>query len=85
MAYDTGCIGPAGAAIPALPLPAAQTTTEPDRPTFIGHYGLEPDAGPALLFKRTACVDYSVAKGGLMTVYRFEGEAILAAKRFVAV
>ena len=83
--YDDAYIGPAGAVIPALALPAAQTTPEPDRPTFIGHYWLEPDGGPALLSHRVACVDYSVAKGGLMTAYRFEGEEALTPDHFVAV
>lgn len=31
------------------------------------------------------CVDYSVAKGGPLVAYRFDGEPTLAAEKFVAI
>lgn len=83
--FDRAYIGPAGASIPALKLPAGAAVPEPDRPTFIGHYWLDSSPTPALLSEKVACVDYSVAKGGPMTAYRFQGEATLTPKNFVAV
>ena len=57
--------------------------TEP--PTFIGHYWLPP-ARPEPLAPNVACVDYSVAKdGGMLTAYRWDGEAVLDAGKFVSV
>lgn len=35
--------------------------------------------------RRVACLDYSVAKGGLLAAYRFDGETELSAAKFVAV
>ena len=53
-------------------------------PVFIGHYWLR-DRKPAPLTDNVACLDYSVAKDGLMTAYRFQGERTLCATRFVTV
>ncbi len=83
--YATACIGPVGAAIPALRLPDVAALPRPDRPTFVGHYWLDPQGGPALLSDRVACVDYSVAKGGLMTAYRFDAETVLTKEHLVTV
>ena len=83
--YADAYIGPPGMEIPDLSIPASERIPEPDGPTFIGHYWLDPESGPALLSDRVACVDYSVANGGLMTAYRFEGETVLAPEHFVAV
>jgi hypothetical protein len=35
--------------------------------------------------RRVACVDYSVAKGGPLAAYRFDGDAELSASKFIAV
>jgi hypothetical protein len=78
-------IGPDDVDIPDSPLPAAATIPEPDRPTFIGHYWLSPARPPEPLSRRVACVDYSVAKGGPLAAYRFDGEVELSAKKFLAV
>jgi hypothetical protein len=40
---------------------------------------------PAPLSPRVACVDYSVARGGPLTAYRFDGESELMAEKFVTV
>jgi hypothetical protein len=72
--------------MPDLPIPTAETIPEPDRPTFIGHYWLDPKEGLAPRTSMVACVDYSVAKqDGLLVAYRFDGEPELTAQKFVAV
>jgi len=71
--------------MPDLPISDAETITEPDRPTFIGHYWLDPSEALAPLTERVACVDYSVAKGGPLVAYRFDGEHVLSDENFVAV
>ncbi|MCA9047642.1 MAG: metallophosphoesterase [Planctomycetaceae bacterium] len=53
-------------------------------PVFIGHYWL-PSAIPSPLKPNVACLDYSVARGGLLCAYRFDGERTLSADRFVTV
>lgn len=83
--YRSAYIGPLGVEMPDLPIPAAQTIPEPDRTTFIGHYWLDPREALAPLTSRVACVDYSVAKGGPLVAYRFDGEAELDAEKFVGV
>ena len=84
--YRSAHIGPPGAEIPDLPIPTSETIPEPDRPTFIGHYWLDPKEGLAPRTSMVACVDYSAAKqDGLLVAYRFDGEPELTACRFVAV
>lgn len=53
-------------------------------PVFVGHYWL-PDATPAPLRHNVACLDYSVARHGFLTAYRFDGESRLSRDRFVQV
>ena len=81
--YCDAYIGPP-ADIPEVSLDT-KAVPAPDRPTFIGHYWLPFDRAPAPLAHQVACVDYSVAKGGPLVVYRFDGEAVLSAEKFVAV
>lgn len=84
--YAQAYIGPSGASIPDLPLPSnASSLPPPDRPTFIGHYWLEPEAGRTLLGDRVVCVDHSVARGGKLAAYRFDGETAFNPERFIAV
>jgi len=83
--YRSAYIGPPGVEMPDLPISDAETITEPDRPTFIGHYWLDPSEALAPLTERVACVDYSVAKGGPLVAYRFDGEHVLSDENFVAV
>ncbi len=52
-------------------------------PCFVGHYWLR--GAPAPLSDNVACLDYSVAKGGHLVAYRFDGERVLSAEKFVAV
>jgi hypothetical protein len=51
-------------------------------PVFFGHYWLNGD--PALLSDKVACVDYSVAKGGKLVAYRWDGESVLSQKNFIS-
>ena len=53
-------------------------------PVFVGHYWL-PESQPAPLTRNVACLDYSVAKGGMLAAYRFDGESRLSSDRFVTV
>jgi Calcineurin-like phosphoesterase len=55
-----------------------------DVPVFVGHYWLT--GKPAPLAPNIACLDYSVAKpGGKLVAYRWDGERVLHAEKFVAV
>lgn len=54
-----------------------------DKVIFVGHYWLT--GTPEPLSEKVACVDYSVAKGGRMTGYRYNGENKIFVKNFVSV
>lgn len=53
------------------------------RPVFFGHYWLS--GSPAPLADRVACLDYSVARGGQLCAYRWDGELPLSAAQFTCV
>lgn len=50
-------------------------------PRFFGHYWMKGE--PALMSPRAACVDWSIAAGGVLAAYRFDGEPELSPNRFV--
>jgi hypothetical protein len=52
------------------------------KPVFVGHYWLTAPR-PELLAENVACLDYSVAKGGFLCAYRWDGERKLTNERFV--
>jgi hypothetical protein len=52
------------------------------KPVFVGHYWLTAPR-PELLAENVACLDYSVAKGGFLCAYRWDGEQKLTNERFV--
>jgi len=54
-----------------------------ERPVFFGHYWLS--GTPQLLRKNVCCLDFSVAKHGYLTAYRFDGEKELSNEKFVFV
>ncbi len=81
--YRAAYIGPDGVTIPDIPITAHQGIAEVDRPTFIGHYWFDPKGPIQPAARRVACVDYSAAKGGPLTAYRFNGEDELSAEGFV--
>lgn len=60
----------------AVPYPADAV------PVFVGHYWLSAER-PVLLRRNVACVDWSVAKGGFLCAYRWDGEQELDAAKFV--
>jgi hypothetical protein len=70
-----------------LPLPntviqSAVPYPEDAEPVFVGHYWLSGDR-PELLRQNIACVDWSVAKGGFLCAYRWNGERKLDGENFV--
>lgn len=60
----------------AAPYPATA------KPVFVGHYWLSAQR-PAVLAGNVACLDYSVAKGGFLCAYRWNGEQQLSNESFV--
>lgn len=50
-----------------------------EKPVFFGHYWLRGE--PKLMAKNICCLDYSVAKNGKLTAYRFDGETHLDSKK----
>jgi hypothetical protein len=52
------------------------------KPVFVGHYWLSA-LRPELLAENVACLDYSVAKGGFLCAYRWQGEQKLSNENFV--
>jgi hypothetical protein len=64
------------AGFPQTPVPPHTLIGHDDgKPVFVGHYWLT--GRPALLSNKVACVDYSVAKGGQLVAYRWDGETKL--------
>ena len=65
------------------PMPASVTPGhDGGSPVFIGHYWM--NDCPSIQAPRVACVDYSVAKGGPLVAYRWDGEANLSDSKFIA-
>lgn len=60
----------------AVPYPATA------KPVFLGHYWLSAKR-PQLLANNVACLDFSVAKGGFLCAYRWQGEQTLRNENFV--
>ena len=61
------------AAFPRTPVPPHKLIGhDSGKPVFVGHYWLT--GAPTLLSNKVACVDYSVAKGGKLVAYRWDGE-----------
>ena len=56
---------------------------EQEKPLFLGHYWLS--GVPEPLAPNIACLDYSVAKGGQLVAYRWDGEQELDKDKFVAI
>lgn len=52
-----------------------------ERPVFFGHYWLK-DKEPVLQQKNVCCLDFSVAKEGLLVAYSWNGESELMADNF---
>lgn len=74
--------------VPHLPIPEElinghQGYPEDAEPVFVGHYWLPDDDARQPIAPNIACLDYSVAKGGRLTAYRWEGESLLDAQKYV--
>jgi hypothetical protein len=54
-------------------------------PVIFGHYWLKATAEPEILTHNVACVDFSIAKGGRLTAYRWNGEQQLDNRNFKTV
>jgi hypothetical protein len=69
------------AGLPAHPVPD-HLRVEPatEKPIFVGHYWMNGTPGP--LSDSVVCVDYSVAKGGKLVAYRWDGETTTNAAQF---
>ena len=50
-------------------------------PCFVGHYWLNGDPSP--LTDNVACLDYSIAKGGKLVSYQWDGESVLLKDKFM--
>ena len=59
----------------AVPYPATA------KPVFVGHYWLSAER-PQVFAGNVACLDYSVAKGGFLCAYRWNGEQTLTNDHF---
>lgn len=68
------------AAFPDDPVPKhALVGHDGGKPVFVGHYWLT--GTPSILSDKVACLDYSVAKGGKLVAYRWDGEPTLDASK----
>jgi hypothetical protein len=67
-------------AIDADDLGVVETYPRDAPPLFVGHYWLT--GTPSPLAANVACTDYSVAKGGKLVAYRWDGESALSADKF---
>jgi len=56
---------------------------EENKPVFFGHYWLS--GNPSLYRNNICCLDYSVAEGGKLVAYRFDGEERLSDEKLVFV
>lgn len=70
------------APLPADVLDAAAPYPADAKPVFVGHYWLS-GPRPELLRSNVACVDWSVAKGGFLCSYHWDGEQQLDPAKFV--
>jgi hypothetical protein len=64
-------------------VPTLTEYAEEDKPVFVGHYWLPPDEPKSPLTPNIACLDYSVAKGGPLVAYRWNGAGPLRDEGFV--
>ncbi|MGY4255303.1 hypothetical protein ACVI1L_002371 [Bradyrhizobium sp. USDA 4516] len=75
--YRTAALGMDGeeTTLPDLPL-VTDYQYKDETPVFFGHYWLRGE--PSLSSEYAACLDFSVAKGGFLTAYRWSGERVLS-------
>ena len=66
--------------LPDEPIPADLVYRDPT-PVLFGHYWMRGE--PRILTPNASCLDFSVARGGFLTAYRWSGKATLAAGNLV--
>ncbi|MFN9113467.1 MAG: metallophosphoesterase [Bacteroidota bacterium] len=77
--------------IPTLPdstvepdsLPTTNHYAQKEKPLFFGHYWLKGD--PKIIRHNVCCLDFSIAKGGKLVAYRYDGEGQLNNAKLVYV
>jgi len=77
--YRKAAIGPIGDidTIPDVPMPSMRHKfTYEGVPVIFGHYWFK--GRPQVISERFACIDFSVAKGGPLVAYRWDGETELS-------
>jgi Calcineurin-like phosphoesterase len=80
---------PSSEKIPAIPIPDDllpvdhSPYAESEPPVLFGHYWLPPTATPEPVAPNIACLDYSVAAGGPLVAYSWNGERRLRRDAFV--
>jgi hypothetical protein len=68
--------------LPDEPVPESDLIELDDsKPLLFGHYWMQ--GGPVLLNSKRTCLDYSIANGGVLCAYRFDGEQELDASKLV--
>jgi hypothetical protein len=79
-AVESPLLQPTDVAINANDLKTFETYASDAVPIFVGHYWLT--GTPKPLATNVACTDYSVAKGGKLVAYRWDGEPTLCEEKF---
>jgi hypothetical protein len=80
---------PSSAGIPAvcvpdsLQPPSLKSYSASEPPVFIGHYWLPFEKPPEPVAVNIACLDYSIAGGGPLVAYSWNGEQMLRKENFV--
>lgn len=67
--------------IPDIKIENPPETYSSDTPVFFGHYWLK--GTPKIQNNKASCLDYSVAKGGNLVAYRWNGEQILDNSNYI--
>ena len=79
-----GCDDEPFGELPHDPLPADLPILDPGSPVLYGHYWRN-GAQPRIDGPRSACLDWSIAKGGRLAAYRWSGEPDLTDDNLVSV
>jgi hypothetical protein len=68
--------------LPDTPFPSVEAFRYHDaKPLFFGHYWMRGE--PRVIAANKACLDFSIASGGALCGYRFDGESELASENLV--
>jgi len=81
-----GLVFPSSSLVPATEIPQQVRPRLPyypvdAPPVFFGHYWMPAEQAPSLLAPNVACLDWSVARGGRLVAYRWDGERTLEPSR----